>query len=198
MAIDKVTSASITTDAVGPTQLNEASNYAFTGTVTGAGIDGWSSSSGNILSSDASKGIYLGVNSATAANLLDDYEEGTWTPTFTRSGSTVSNITVSKAHYTKIGRNVYVNASTRYTGSDLTGNYIAGGGLPFTSAQGNTLGVTGGYLHDPGSGNTNYAAGLAGSHDSNTSFFMIITPGGRYFETWRQNYYLSFGFWYFV
>ena len=37
MAIDKVVSASITTDAVGPTQLNEASNYAFTGTVTGAG-----------------------------------------------------------------------------------------------------------------------------------------------------------------
>ena len=38
MAIDKVVSASITTDAVGPTQLNEASNYAFTGTVTGAGV----------------------------------------------------------------------------------------------------------------------------------------------------------------
>ena len=37
MAIDKVTSASITTDAVGPTQLNEAANYDFTGTVTGAG-----------------------------------------------------------------------------------------------------------------------------------------------------------------
>ena len=37
MAISKVKSASITTDAVGPTQLNEASNYAFTGTVTGAG-----------------------------------------------------------------------------------------------------------------------------------------------------------------
>jgi len=36
MAIDKVTSASIATDAVGPTQLNEASNYDFTGTVTGA------------------------------------------------------------------------------------------------------------------------------------------------------------------
>ena len=35
MAIDKVTSAAITTDAVGPTQLNEAANYAFTGTVTG-------------------------------------------------------------------------------------------------------------------------------------------------------------------
>ena len=38
MAIDKVVSASITTDAVGPTQLNEAANYDFTGTVTGAGV----------------------------------------------------------------------------------------------------------------------------------------------------------------
>ena len=35
MAIDKVTSAAITTDAVGPTQLNQASNYTFTGTVSG-------------------------------------------------------------------------------------------------------------------------------------------------------------------
>ena len=42
MAISKVKSASIATDAVGPTQLNEASNYAFTGTVTGA--------SGNLIS----------------------------------------------------------------------------------------------------------------------------------------------------
>ena len=37
MPISKVKSASITTDAVGPTQLNEASNYSFTGNVTGAG-----------------------------------------------------------------------------------------------------------------------------------------------------------------
>ena len=37
MAISKVKSASIITDAVGPTQLNEAANYDFTGTVTGAG-----------------------------------------------------------------------------------------------------------------------------------------------------------------
>ena len=37
MAISKVTTASIITDAVGPTQLNEAANYDFTGTVTGAG-----------------------------------------------------------------------------------------------------------------------------------------------------------------
>ena len=33
--------------------------------------------SDNILFDTASKGIYLGVTSATASNLLDDYEEGT-------------------------------------------------------------------------------------------------------------------------
>jgi hypothetical protein len=133
-----------------------------------------------------------------AANALDDYEEGTWSPTFTHNGSAVSNVTISKANYTKVGRLVYVNMSAQYAGSSLTGGNLVGGGLPFTSAQGNTLGVTGAYLHDPGSGNSNYDAGIAGSHDSNTSFFMIVTPGGRYQQRWLQNYYLSFACWYFI
>ena len=46
----------------------------------GGGLDNWSENSGNLLPSNASYGIYLGVNSATAANLLDDFEVGTWTP----------------------------------------------------------------------------------------------------------------------
>lgn len=37
MAIDKIITSSIADDAVGNTKLNLASNYAFTGTVTGAG-----------------------------------------------------------------------------------------------------------------------------------------------------------------
>ena len=61
-----------------------------------AGIDGWSSSSNNLLPASASSGIYLGVNSATSANLLDDYEEGTWTPTLLGSSSHPS-ITTSVA-----------------------------------------------------------------------------------------------------
>ena len=52
----------------------------------------------------AANGIALGVGTAnTSSNVLDDYEEGTWTPTFTHDGSAVSNVTVNKAHYTKIG-----------------------------------------------------------------------------------------------
>ena len=169
-------------------------------TFASAGLSGWSEdgANNNLLPASASAGIYLGVNSATASNLLDDYEEGTWTPTFVRAGGTISNVTVNKSQYVKIGKAVYVSASTRYTGSDLTGYDIIGDGLPFTSSSSNSLGVTGGYIHDPGSGNTNYQAGIAGSHDGNTNFYLIITPGGRYFNTWRQNFYLSFGFWYTV
>ena len=37
MALSKIKSESISTNAVGPTQLNEGANYDFTGTVTGVG-----------------------------------------------------------------------------------------------------------------------------------------------------------------
>ena len=147
----------------------------------------------------AANGIALGVGTAnTSSNVLDDYEEGTWTPTFTHDGSAVSNVTVNKAHYTKIGILVYVTMNARYTGSNLTGGNLIGDGLPFTSSANNVLGVTGGYIHDPGSGTSNYDAGNAGSHDSNTNFFLVVVPGGRYQQRWLQNYYLSVGFWYFV
>ena len=88
--------------------------------------------------------------------------------------------------------------NARYTGSNLTGGDLIGAGLPFTSAAGNVLGVTGAYIHDPGSGTSNYDSGIAGSHDSNTNFFLVVTPGGRYQQRWLQNYYLSFACWYFV
>ena len=63
---------------------------------------------GNILFSAASKGIYLGVTSATASNLLDDYEEGTWTPAFQSSGASFSYGT-QQGEYIKVGRIVYVS-----------------------------------------------------------------------------------------
>jgi hypothetical protein len=64
---------------------------------SGANIAGLTLSD-NILFDTASKGIYLGVTTATASNLLDDYEEGTWTPII-NSGT----YTLITAKYTKIG-----------------------------------------------------------------------------------------------
>ena len=61
--------------------------------------------SDNILFDTASKGIYLGVTSATASNLLDDYEEGTWTPTENNGVTLTQN---DQARYTKIGDTVFL------------------------------------------------------------------------------------------
>jgi hypothetical protein len=94
--------------------------------------------SDNILFNAASKGIYLGVTSATASNLLDDYEEGTHTATLTpsTSGSLTSDGLRDTLAYTKVGRVVHVQGFLDdFTPSSAVG-YVEMS-LPFTIS--NTL-----------------------------------------------------------
>jgi len=69
---------------------------------------------------------------ASDANTLDDYEEGTWTPT-QGAGLTVVGAFSSAGHYTKIGRQVtiqgYVAGATSIA---VTSNTIICQGLPFS------------------------------------------------------------------
>ena len=78
-----------------------------------------------------SGGVYLGGTGA--ANLLDDYEEGTFTPTV--AGDATGTLITAQGYYTKIGRMVnvaiYLVVGTNFTSSSI-------GGLPFTVAAGNT------------------------------------------------------------
>jgi hypothetical protein len=83
-------------------------------------------------------GIKFGTDTA-AANALDDYEEGTWTPTFNNAGGFGTNNTVGK--YTKIGRVVHwvcQVAVVRDTSSS-SGTFTISG-LPFTALNGATGG----------------------------------------------------------
>jgi hypothetical protein len=48
-------------------------------------------------------------SASSNANTLDDYEEGTFTPTVTSEFGTIGTTTVNSANYTKIGRLVSVN-----------------------------------------------------------------------------------------
>jgi hypothetical protein len=88
--------------------------------------------SDNILFNTSSKGIYLGVTSATASNLLDDYEEGTFTPTFTSTSASFS-YSYQNGYYTKIGRSVTCHIFIRGQSSGTTSNQLFISGLPFTS-----------------------------------------------------------------
>jgi hypothetical protein len=115
---------------------------------TGFGITGWSSSSGSLLPASASAGIYLGVNSATAANLLDDYEEGVWTPN-------VANATVSSSagYYTKIGNICYITIQLALSAIG-SGNPSQISGLPFAAS---------------GTSNRNGLIGMVDSRNNSTS-----------------------------
>jgi len=67
---------------------------------------------------------------SAGANTLDDYEEGTWTPT-DASGAGLT-LTTQYSKYTKIGNMVYVCAEITYP-STADASRVQIGGLPFTS-----------------------------------------------------------------
>jgi len=98
-----------------------------------------------------SGGVYLGGTGD--ANKLDDYEEGTWTPTIIGTTSGSATVTVTSANYTKIGDVVHVYANIS---ADLSSHNVVGvveiGGLPFNAP---TI--------DNGSGNAGYNAVVGGS-----------------------------------
>jgi len=78
----------------------------------------------------ASAGIALGVGTAnTSSNVLDDYEEGTWTP----SGSSLGVATNHKAIYRKIGDIVFLYCDITMDSSPAdTAQATSLQGFPFT------------------------------------------------------------------
>jgi hypothetical protein len=95
---------------------------------------------GNLVIGTAGKGISFSSTNTPVqssgtgtSNLLDDYEEGTWTPTMTSAAGTVTVASVTAATYTKIGRIVCVRARIDYsTDASVSTSVITFGGLPFT------------------------------------------------------------------
>ena len=74
-------------------------------------------------------------SASSDANTLDDYEEGTWTPTISGSSTTgTTTYTSQTGTYTKIGNLVEIRASVTWSAATGTGQILMGG-LPFTSAN---------------------------------------------------------------
>ena len=113
---------------------------------------------GNLVFETSGNGIDFSAtgngNGTMTSELLDDYEEGTWTPTIEgnsgASGQTYSGTT--RGSYTKVGRLVvvsfYCEASVIGT---LSGSSLVISGLPYTVE--NEVGA--------GAGNIAYFSGLA-------------------------------------
>ena len=70
-------------------------------------------------------------SASSDANTLDDYEEGTWTPTLVSTGGSAPAYTTQVARYYKIGGAVYVFGTVTINGTLPAGNYVRIQGLPF-------------------------------------------------------------------
>jgi hypothetical protein len=90
----------------------------------------------NLIVGTAGKGIDFSANTHAAgmtSELLNWYEEGTWTPT-QGAGLTVVGAFSSRGHYTRVGRLVQVSGTVLgATSVAVTAGTILCGGLPFAS-----------------------------------------------------------------
>ena len=94
----------------------------------------------------------IGLGGTGTANILDDYEEGTWTPSLSqpsnRTGTWGSTLVGT---YTKVGRKVTLHCSIKGSnmGFSSTAGYTAITGLPFQAAQAtNTTNYAGSWSGD--------------------------------------------------
>ena len=94
---------------------------------------------GNLVQGTAAKGINFTANTPAAgmtSQLLNWYEEGTWTPTLTTTGTTFDSVTYATSttgRYTRIGNLVYITGwiqTSAVTKTSATGSVLIGG-FPF-------------------------------------------------------------------
>lgn len=116
------------------------------------------------------------VNLSAGANTLDDYEEGTWNPTFTAT-TTSPTVTYDAAFrygiYVKIGKTVFISGTVAITALTAAGSgNLQISGLPFTASSG----TTGGY--------GSLAIGYKGS-------WTTTTPGTAYVQA--STVYIALG-----
>ena len=97
-----------------------------------------------------------------AANALDDYEEGTWSPVYEPTTGSFATMTMDilNANYTKIGRLVTIVAQIRTDDVDVTGGSgnVLISGLPYTAVSSSggggaiSVGFTSDFVNAPTAG----------------------------------------------
>jgi hypothetical protein len=99
---------------------------------------------GNATPSTSGAGItFPATQSASSdANTLDDYEEGTWTPTVVSGGGSITSYT-STGTYTKIGNIVTVGYIFQITNGGTATGSVSITNLPFQVASNSNLDYTG-------------------------------------------------------
>jgi hypothetical protein len=186
-----------------------AGSYAITGTVTGsfftngavtivggtvtsistygvnATVAGNLTLNGNLVIGTSGNGIDF---SATAdgsgtmtSELLNDYEEGTWTPVYEAATGTFTTLTMGTVfgQYTKIGRLVTVSALVRTDNVSVgtASGQLSVGGLPFAVPNINAAG--GGHVHSTTAWNTDHPIAVSASASTNRLTLLYRNTAGN-------------------
>jgi hypothetical protein len=129
------------------------------------------------VSSDTYSRLSTGVspngNASTDPEVLDAYEEGTWTPTLvggTTAGSYI--VSTSSAKYTRIGQQVTVTAGMSITVTSAGTGVLKFGGLPFAKDTGEF--ITGSVTLGSATLNASTRSLAIGSTTSSTESFFVI------------------------
>jgi len=95
-------------------------------------------------------------SASTDANTLDDYEEGSWTPTIASGFSSApTSYSTQIGVYRKIGNFVYFQFYLDANGAVANASSLQIGGLPFTSGNPNFVAHGGGFFNYNNGFNTN-------------------------------------------
>ena len=147
--------------------ISTTGNIATTGsgTLSVAGnttLSGTAAITGKITST---AGITFGSDTA-AANVLHDYEEGTWTPAYTASGGGTISMGTRAGFYVKIGKTCFCHFHLRSTGVSGVSGSIYISGFPFPASGGGRTARGGGqfwYARDWGADMPEFRFGIVGN-----------------------------------
>jgi hypothetical protein len=123
-------------------------------------------------------------SASTDANTLDDYEEGTWTPTVNSGGGSITSYT-STGTYIKVGKMVLVAYIFQLTDPGSASGSATIINLPFEVAYNSNLDYTGSCRETNATGN--WFFGVANGGTSNSSIW-TSTNGAI---SWGTNYRYS-------
>ena len=152
--------------------------------VTGSGANGLTLSStdltitsGDLIFGTSAKGPVIGATSNTAANTLDDYEVGSWVPTYKNEGDTNLSIGYQSAYtharYVKLGPVVQFQMTIAISSvsGDSSGQHLNVNNMPFTAKTYETNSNGGGVVPYASAWDTDPVVGLLLGNSTNFRFY---------------------------
>jgi len=140
-------------------------------------------STGNLVIGTSGKGIDFSATSegtgTMTSELLDDYEEGTFTPTVVGATSAgTATYTEQAGYYTKVGNRVLANLSVIWSGHTGTGAMRISG-LPFTNENAtNNFAIPSFYVSDITLTASNLLQGFVNTNGAQVLLYQYAVGGG--------------------